>query len=194
MPHPQRLLLPLCLLLPGIAAAQLQNLKPGLWETTMQMRLQGERGDQMAAAMAQQQKAMANMPPEQRKMIEDMIAKRGMKTGPANGGGTGMAVKTCITKEMIARAQIGHQEGQSDCTRTMLPASGNTMKFSFSCPKPPSHGEGTVTFTSPEAYSMKVNATSTIKGKEETTEMQSSAKWLSSDCGDIKPIQMPAKP
>ena len=33
------------------------------------------------------------------------------------------------------------------------------------CAKPPSSGEGQVTFTSPEAYSMKMTTTGTLRGK-----------------------------
>ncbi|WP_371816987.1 hypothetical protein [Rhodoferax sp. AJA081-3] len=41
------------------------------------------------------------------------------------------------------------------------------MKFSFVCTKPPSSGEGQVTFTSPDAYSMKMTTTSMVRGKPE---------------------------
>ena len=167
------------------ACAQAQNIKPGLWETTTQM--QGERGGQMAGAMAEMQKQMASMPPEQRKMIEDMMAKRGVAAGPAAGGG--MAVKICMTQEMISRNEVGRQK--SDCTHTASPRAGNTVKFSYSCPNPPSRGEGVVTYTSPDAYSVKVTTITTIKGKEEAIEVQSNSKWLGSDCGAIKPLAAP---
>eukprot|EP01034_Spumella_vulgaris_P000504 gene504-674_t len=65
----------------GLAAAQ--NIKPGLWEISSKM----GGNPEMDQAMAQMQQQMAAMPPEQRKMMQDMMAKQGvnMATGP---GGT----------------------------------------------------------------------------------------------------------
>jgi hypothetical protein len=63
--------LSVCLLLAtGAGYAAAQNMKPGLWEMSTQMKGDG----QMGAAMAEAQKELANMPPEQRKMMQDMMA------------------------------------------------------------------------------------------------------------------------
>ena len=165
------------------SAAWAQTMKPGLWEITNQM--QGAAGGQMA----EMQKQMASMPPEQRKMMEDMMAKQGMQMGKASGGG--MAVKVCMTKEMVERNEVAQQ--QDGCTHTTSPRSGNTMKFAFVCTKPPSRGDGQVTFVSPEAYTMQMKAVTTVKGKEEAMDMQASGKWLGTDCGNIKPLSAPKK-
>ena len=163
-----------------------QSIKPGLWEFTTQMA--GGSG-KMADAMAQAQKEMANMPPEQRKMMQDMMAKQGVQMGAGAGGG--MTVKVCMTPEMVERNEVSsHQDG---CTHTNSPRTGNTMKFSFVCTKPPSKGEGQVTFTSAEAYSMKMSTTTTVQGRTEKMDMQNSGRWLGSNCGSIKPLAMPKK-
>ena len=73
-----------------------------------------------------------------------------------------MAVKVCMTQEMVERNDMGAQQG--DCTHSNTPRAGNTQKFSFTCTKPPSRGEGTVTFVSPEAYTMNLKAWATMKG------------------------------
>lgn len=166
--------------------AEAQNTKPGLWEFTTQM--QGGSG-KTADAMAQAQKQMESMPPEQRKMIQDMMAKRGLKMG--TGGGGGMSVKMCLTQQMIERNEVSSP--RDGCTHTSSPRIGNIMKFSFVCTKPPSSGKGEVTFTSPEAYTMKMVSTTTVHGSPETMEMQSSGHWLGSDCGNIRPIALPKK-
>lgn len=167
-------------------AANAQTVKPGLWEITNQM--QGAPGSKTDAAMAQMQKQMASMSPEQRKMVEDMMAKKGLQMGTAAGGG--MAVKICLTPEMAARNEVAPaQHGR--CTHTPGPRSGNTQKFAFNCTTPPSHGEGQVTYTSPEAYAMQMTTTTTVKGKEETMDMQAQGKWLGSDCGSVKPLGRP---
>jgi len=174
-----------CLLLTPFAGyASAQNMKPGLWEIATQMQGSGQTGDVMAKA----QKQMENMPPEQRKMMQDMMAKKGVQMG--TGGGGGMTIKICMTQEMVDRNEVGRQ--QPGCTQTNSQRSGNTMKFSYSCTQPPSSGEGTVTFSSPEAYNMKM-ATTTVRGNPEKMDMQTSGRWLGSDCGNIKPLAIPKK-
>ncbi|AMO23477.1 DUF3617 domain-containing protein [Ramlibacter solisilvae] len=161
-------------------AAGAQSLKPGLWEVTQKT----QAGGQMNDAMAQMQKEMANMPPDQRKMVEAMMARQGAGMG---GGGAGMTVKMCMTKEMVERNQVT-QPPQGDCKTTVQPRSGNTMKMSFSCANPPSSGEGQMTFTSPEAYSMKMKVNTTAAGQPQKVSMDTSARWLGADCGNIKPV------
>ena len=121
------------------------------------------------------------------------MAKQGVQMGTGSGGG--MAIKMCMTQEMIDRNDVSARQSasQNDCTHTNSPRTGNTMKFSFVCTKPPSSGEGQVTFTSPERYSMTMLTTSTARGKPEKMEMQSTGRWLGADCGTIKPLVMPKK-
>ena len=163
--------------------ASAQNLKPGLWEVTNNMK---SGSGEMEKSMAQMQQQMASLPPEQRKMMEDMMAKQGMKMGA--GGGRGMSVKQCMTKEMIERNEMPTQQG--DCKTTKQQRSGNTMKFAVSCTNPPSSGEGQVTFVSSEAYTMKMTVNTNVGGRPETMNMDASGKWLGADCGSIKPMTM----
>jgi hypothetical protein len=131
---------------------------------------------------------MAAMTPEQRKMLEDMMAKKGMQMGAGPGGG--MSMKVCITPEMAAKNDVAPRQHGS-CTHTAGARTGNTQKFSYVCTQPASRGEGEVTYTSPEAYTMAMKTVTTIKGSEETMEMRAQGKWLASDCGNIKPMGMP---
>jgi hypothetical protein len=179
------------LLASGTGLASAQTMKPGLWEIATQMN--GGSGE-MADAMAKAQKQMESMPPEQRKMMQEMMAKRGIQMG--SGGGGGMTIKVCMTQEMVDRNQVANHQstnGQNDCTHTNSPRAGNTMQFSFVCTKPPSSGEGQVTFSSPEAYNMKMTSTSTMHGSPQKMEMQTSGHWLGSDCGTVKPFEIPKK-
>jgi hypothetical protein len=172
------------LALGGVAHAQ--NIKPGLWEFTTQV---SGGGGKMTDAMAQAQKQMESMPPDQRKMMQDMMAKQGVQMGTSAGGG--MAIKVCMTQEMVERNEVSSHQG--DCTHTNSPRIGNTLKFSYVCSKPPSSGEGQVTFTSPEAYTTKMTSTTTIQGRPEKMDMQNNARWLGSNCGSVKPLAMPKK-
>lgn len=181
-----------CVLAASTGYASAQAMKPGLWEIGTKM--MGGSGE-MADAMAQAQKQMDSMPPEQRKMMQDMMAKRGMQIGSNSSGG--MSIKICMTQEMVDRNQMTlRQSGgtHSDCTQSNSPRSGNTMQFSFVCTKPPSSGEGQFTFTSPEAYSMKMTSTHMVKGHPEKMDMQTDGHWLGSDCGNVKPLEIPKNP
>jgi hypothetical protein len=163
--------------------ASAQNLKPGLWEVTHNMKSSG--GD-IEQGKAQAQREMANLPPEQRKMMEKMMAERGMKSGP--GGST---VKVCMTREMVERNEMPARHG--DCKTTRQERKGNTMKMAYTCANPPSSGEGEYTTVSPEAYTMKMTVKSTAGGQPQTMNMDGSGIWISADCGNIKPMVPPAK-
>ncbi len=175
------------LILLGMASsASAQTMKPGLWEIGNKM--QSASGE-MEKGMADMQKQMAAMSPEQRKMMQDMMAKQGVDVGAS--GLRSMGVKVCITKEMAERNEVATAEG--DCKSTNAPRVGNTMKFSFVCTKPPSSGEGQVTFIGSDAYTSKVAVSSTRNGKAETLSIDSQGKWLSAECGAIKPLVGPKK-
>lgn len=164
--------------------AAAQTMKPGLWEIQNKMGGSGDQGAKMAAAQAQMQQQMASMPPEQRKMIQDMMASKGVNMAPGTGGG--MAVRICVTREMAARNEAPAQS-QGDCKRETLQRSGNTTKFKFTCANPPSSGEGTVTINNPESYTMHMTMTG---GRNPgTMTMDAQGKFISSDCGSVKPIK-----
>lgn len=161
--------------------AQAQGMKPGLWETTHKS-MSGSDG--INEKMAQMQNQMANLPPEQKKMLQDMMAKQGVTVGDA--GLANMSVKTCMTKEMIERNEVPQSQG--GCTARASPRIGNTQKISFTCAKPPSTGEGQITFSGPEAYLMKMTVNTQMRGKSEKMDLEGTGKWLGADCGDVKPI------
>jgi hypothetical protein len=161
-----------------------QVLKPGLWEINNKM-----SGGQMDQAMADLQKQMAQMSPAERKQMEEMMGRQGVRMAPAAGGGGGMTVQMCMTKEMVERNDMPMQDG---CRMTQHSRSGNTMKMAFACTNPPSSGEGQVTFSSPEAYTSKMTMRMQEKGKTETMTMDTAGKWLKADCGNVKP-PAPAK-
>jgi hypothetical protein len=165
----------------SVSASHAQAMKPGLWETTHKS-MSGSDG--INDKMAQMQQQMANLPPEQRKMLQDMMAKQGVTLGDTGPGG--MSVKTCMTKEMIERNEV--PQSQSGCTASASPRIGNTQRISFTCSKPPSTGEGQITFSGPEAYLMKMTVNTQMRGKSEKMDLEGAGKWLGADCGDVKPI------
>ena len=176
----------LAALLIAALPAMAQGTKPGLWEINNKMGGSAE----IDKAMQDMQKQMAGMPPAQRKQMEDMLAKQGMSMGAGAGGG--ISVKVCMSKEMAERNELP-QAQQGDCKSTASPRVGNTQKISYVCTQPPSSGEGQITFSSNEAYTMKMVTTTTARGKPEKMTLDGSGKWLSADCGAIKPLALPRK-
>jgi len=161
----------------GLAAAQ--TIKPGLWEVNTRM----GGNPEMDKAMAQMQQQMAAMPPEQRKMMQDMMAKQGVSIG---AGGTANGIRYCLGKEQAERGEPP-QDKDGRCKRDSLERSGATTRFKFSCSNPPSSGSGEFTLVSDKAYTMKMVVEQSGQGRPQRMEMQQQGKWLGADCGNLKP-------
>jgi hypothetical protein len=159
-----------------------QNLKPGLWESNNKMG--GNAKVQGAMAMVQQQ--MAGMSPEQRTMMEGMMAKHGVSVS-----NDGVVAKMCITPEMAAQQQLPIQQ-QGNCTYQRSPMAGNSAKFSFTCINPQASGDGSVTFAGATAFTSSTRVTSSATGSPETMTVESSGRWLGADCGSIRPVTLPS--
>ena len=164
------------------ASAQ-EKMRPGLWEHSVTMKSQS---GQMEAALAEAQKAMANMAPARRKQMEQMMAAQGIHLSSGPQGQT--SVKVCITPEQAAIDQIPQQDG---CTQKVQRTDASTMQVSFSCKgesgEGPTSGEGTVHFQGPTGYSGNFKINTQQNGKPEQIDMAQTGRWLSNDCGAIKP-------
>lgn len=170
------------LVLAGTSSLACAQMKPGLWEITNKV-----SGGQMDQQMAQAQQQMASMPPEQRKMFEEMMAKQGVKIG-AGGPGGGMSMKICMTREMAERNEVSSGQQRGDCRTTTQSRTGNTMKMAFTCTNPPSSGEGQVTFSGNEAYNMKMVVHTQVQGRPDTMNMEASGRFMGNDCGEVRPM------
>ena len=161
-----------------------QTMKPGLWEFKQTPQLDPAR----QAQMAQAQKAMENMPAEQRKMVEQMMAQRGVSMNMAGGV---ITLKTCITKEQAERnmAPVNHQ---GNCTQDVK-RSGSVIQTHFVCTDPASEGDATVTLRGSEGFTNDVTIRSQRQGKTETTKVSGEGRWLGADCGDVQPTKPLAK-
>ena len=160
-----------------------QGMKPGLWEMTSKMGGSAE----MDSAMKEMHQQLASMPPEQRKQMEAMLAKQGMSMSATSSG---ILSNICMTKDMVERSQMPIQT-QGDCTSTTSNKTSSGMNFKFTCASPPSSGEGQYTFKGDSAYTMAMKINTSQQGKPVVTTMNSSGKWLGTDCGSIKPMVMP---
>jgi len=158
--------------LPATVNAQM---KPGLWEITTQAT---DEGGLFAAAMAESQRQMANMPPEQRKMMEAALAKQGISMGAKPGEVT---ATSCVTQEMAARKEIPLPK-DGGCKATQTPTAGG-MNLTYSCTNPPSNGTGQVMFQGDSAFTMTGKANMGEGGEITKINVNGTGKWLSADCG-----------
>jgi major membrane immunogen (membrane-anchored lipoprotein) len=161
--------------------AAMNEMKPGLWENTFTIKSQSGKVEK---AMADLKSKMASMPAEQRKMMEEMMAKQGL--GVSQEANT---VKVCISKEQAKNMEIPQGQNQN-CTHEIVNRTNNSVKMKFDCKGTrETSGEGEFTLTSPTAYTGKSIVNTTLDGKQDRMDMTQKGKWLSSDCGEIKSLQ-----
>jgi hypothetical protein len=160
-----------------MASAQ-PPMSPGLWETTTSL-----KNPAMNDAMAKMQEKMASMTPEQRAMVQQVMASHGGGITPA---GNAFTAKNCVAKEQAAHGGVPQTDGR--CQNTETSRTGSSVKYAFSCTgEHPMTGTGEFTMTSPTAYTMHSVSDTMVDGKPQHTEMDVAGKWLGADCGSVKP-------
>ena len=158
--------LALCLL-PALATAQ--AIQPGLWEiSSSNMQVGGQALPGMETMLEQ----MKNLPPEQRQMMERMLAEQGVQLGDKG-------VRVCMSEAQIKAEDIPLQDPKSGCSHEITERSAERWKFRFSCPD--GQGEGETHFVSDREFTTQVNGT--YGGQ--SSSMQSHARWGSADCGGL---------
>ena len=162
------LLFALCLVPLASSATEIQ---PGLWEiSSSNMQVDG----QALPGMEQMLEQLKNMPPEQRQMMERMMAEQGVQLGDKG-------VRVCMSEAQIKAQQIPMQDPKSGCTHEVTERSAELWKFRFNCPN--GQGEGETRFLSDKEF------TSQVKGNYDgqNSSMESHARWVSADCGALQP-------
>jgi hypothetical protein len=165
--------------------AAVQDMKPGLWEQSNNV---SSPDVQTQATMSAIQAQLANMSPDQRKGLQQMLERNGVQMDLGAGGA--ITTRMCMTKEMIQRKEFPVQQG--DCTQKMTPVSGARMKIAFSCSKPPASGEGELTVDSETSYRARMHIRGNDGANRQAVDMDVSGKWLGADCGTLRPISVPS--
>jgi hypothetical protein len=176
-------------LLAGAAQADgAGSLKPGLWEVrTLKMTMNGQDMlPQMKAAQEMARKSMAQMPPEQRKKMEAALG--------AQGGDPGVQ-RMCVSPEMAKNdsAQMQRPQG-ADCAPPKISRDGNRTAFEMSCKQ----GSGTTltkgeSVTAGDQVNTKAETVTTMAGAKHAMQMETQMKFISGDCGGIKPMDQIAR-
>lgn len=162
-------------------AHALEGMKPGLWEHSSAIKSQSGEAEK---GMAELKKNMEKMPPEQRKMVEEMMARQSMSMSDK-----GAIVKVCISKEQAEKLDIP-QTQDSDCKQEILKRTPKSIKMKFTCKGgATSNGEGEFTLLSPTSYVGKTVVNTDTKGKKDRLDIDQKGKWLSADCGKIAPVK-----
>jgi len=181
-----------CVLTATVAQAAPPNLKPGLWE----MEMEGSRGNQrtdsaqMQAAMEQMRAKLAQMPPEQRRMIEQQMGQMGFSPSQK-----GLGMRVCMTADDIKREQIPLNE--KGCDSKVVTRSASRWVADITCRDPQMTGTAEAVFDSATAYRVSMKGQVTEEGRTLPFSMKMQWKYVGSDCGSVKPLsalQPPAPP
>ena len=112
-----------------------------------------------------------------------MMKGRGLSLPDANG-----AMRVCVTKEMFESGRWQQMASEAGCTTNFSTQTSSTWKWHSSCPTLNAESDGETVFNSSESYRTTLKTTVTVKDKPTTSTRIVSSKWLSADCGDVKPI------
>ena len=169
-----------CLTLVAAVAAQrpVPPVKPGLWES--QASMLDASGKETTPP---EQAALANMPPEARARMAEMMKARGLSLPDANG-----AMKVCLTRDMFESGRWQQMASEAGCATNFTTQTSSTWKWHSSCPALNSESEGETVFTNSESYRTKLTTTVKVRDATTTSTRIVSSKWVSADCGDVKPI------
>jgi hypothetical protein len=144
------------------------NLKPGLWETTTVQERSG-----MPSIPPE---ALARMPPEQRARIEAMTANKPAAT----------TTQSCrLDKDLRPFTN----DSNKSCTQTVLTSTSTKQEVKMECNMNGNTGTGTATVEAKDSEHVNGLVTMHMGANGRTMDMKITitAKWLSSDCGDVKP-------
>ena len=175
MPMPSLKFLPLCLLMLPLMATAQQQIQPGLWEITSKNMQLGGKALPSSDVMLQQFK---NLPREQREMMERAMAQQGIQLGDKG-------VQYCISQAQIDAQNIPLQD--PNCRQQITSRSDDRWVFNFTCPQ--GQGQGEARFLDDKSFTTQVRGEFDSGVGRQQGSMESDARWVSADCGGLKPSQ-----
>ena len=149
-------------------------IKPGLWQVQMEREVNGQKMPDMS-------ERLKNMPPEKRAQFEAMMKQHGV----GMGGGSN---QVCYTQETLEHSPWADM--QTDCKPTFSSRTSSSWKWHTSCPKLGIESDGEAIFINPENYTVKSTSVSKMGDKVRNSTASMTGKWVSADCGDVKPLDL----
>jgi hypothetical protein len=162
-------------------ATQAEDMKAGLWEYKSKM---SSASGEMEAAIAEAREALASMPPEQRRMMEQMMSAQGMQM--TMGADNTQVIRVCVTEEQARDFDV---QSDPNCTQQTVDRSGNRIKVRFACRSDGviTEGESELVFSSGSSYQGTTTIRTNDNGERETLTVQQEGRRLGDDCGNLKP-------
>jgi hypothetical protein len=160
---------------PGFAAPAQPGapIKTGLWQIQTEREANGQK-------LPDASDRMKDMSPERRARFEAMLKQRGVAAGGAGG------TQVCYTREMLERSPWADQQG--GCKVSFSHRDASSWKWHATCQQFATESDGEVVFQSRESYTVKVDSVSKMGGKVRNSRITMTAKWVSADCGAVKPL------
>ncbi len=153
----------------SVVATAASTLKPGLWEMTMK---------------SDSTRQMPTLTPEQIKKMREM----GVNMPETRDGG--VVHRMCMTKEMVEHDRPPMGREGSECKLKNYNRSGGSYRAELECDGPNMKGTGIIKgrLASSESFSSTYDFQGTARGQEVKQHHESNGRWLSGDCGNVKPI------
>lgn len=157
------------------------DVKPGLWENTVSTQISGLQMPNMPQLTPEQ---LAQMPPQARARIEAMT----------KGAPQTTVVKSCVTREQLSKPLLDN--GDKSCTYKLNGSTSSSQTIHMECARGNTKTLGDVTIDRIDSEHVKGDAVMKASGDSSTAhsiaenmtiKMSFSGKFLSSDCGDVKP-------
>jgi hypothetical protein len=152
------------------------RIKAGLWQIQAERE---ENGVKMPDASERMKERMKNMTPERRKQFEESMKQRGVDP---NAGGV---IKVCYSQKMV---EHGAWADQGTCKTDYSNRTATHWKWHSVCPEVHYEGDGEASFPDPEDFVVKSSGVLTSGDKTRNIKSTRTAKWISADCGDVKPL------
>lgn len=182
----KQILLAIAILCPAATWAQdikPIDAKPGLWENTTTSQISGVAMPAMPQLTPDQ---LARMPPQTRAQMEAMM-KGGM------GAPRTSTMKACITREELAKPLF--DSGDKSCTYKLVKSSSSSQQIHVECTPGNTKTVGDLNLERVDSEHLKGDmvmkttgdGASGTAGQNMNIKISFTNKWLSSDCGDVKP-------
>jgi hypothetical protein len=159
---------------PAAQSAEI-SMRPGLWEVTTSSDLLW---------------FVPQIPSDQMEGLKDLAKEYGLDMPKIENGSA--TSNTCITPEMAnQKTPPGLYQSQMGCAAKNVTHIGNRYRLDFECAGEQLKGNGSAegVFASTEKFTGQTRFNGFLQGSPVNEKADISGRWLSSSCGDVKPLQ-----